>query len=147
MPHPLETYLTELRSTHLLRAATDETSGYPALKALLDAAGEGLKPKVRCVIQLANRGAGLPDGGLFTAEQFRRADGGGWPQGQAPARGAIEAKKVGDDLEGLIGSPQVRRYLEEYGLLLLTNYRQFQLLSSDGSGDTRRLEGFNLISS
>jgi len=145
--HPLEAYLTELRNTHLLGAATDETSGYPALKALLDAAGEGLKPKVRCVMQLANRGAGLPDGGLFTAEQFRRADGAGWPEGQSPGRGAIEAKKVGDDLEGLIASPQVRRYLDEYGLLLLTNFRQFQLLARDGPGGTRRLEGFSLAGS
>jgi len=26
--------------------------------------------KVCCVIQLQNRGAGMPDGGLFTADQF-----------------------------------------------------------------------------
>jgi hypothetical protein len=51
-----------------------ETSFYPALERLLSDIGKGLSPKVRCVINLANRGGvGLPDGGLFSAEQFRRA--------------------------------------------------------------------------
>lgn len=52
-----------------------ETSFYPALERLLTAIGKTLSPKVRCVINLANRGAGLPDGGLFSADQFRRKTG------------------------------------------------------------------------
>ncbi len=34
--------------------------------------GKKLKPKVKYVLQLANRGAGKPDGGLFTADQFEK---------------------------------------------------------------------------
>lgn len=39
------------------------------------AAGAGLKPKVRAVMQLKNLGAGNPDGGLFTQDQFDRKTG------------------------------------------------------------------------
>lgn len=67
--NPLETYLTELREIHDSGVATGETSGYPALANLLNAVGHTLKPKVRCIIQLKNSGAGFPDGGLFTPDQ------------------------------------------------------------------------------
>ena len=81
--NPLETYLTELREIHDSGAATKETSGYPALANLLDAVGHSLKPKVRCLIQLKNSGAGLPDGGLFTPDQLKNTD------EQAPLLGLI----------------------------------------------------------
>jgi hypothetical protein len=47
-----------------------ETSYDPALSALLNEAGAALKPAVRCIINLANRGAGIPDGGFFTPDQL-----------------------------------------------------------------------------
>ena len=69
----------------------------PALERLLTDIGRTLFPKVRCVVNLANRGAGLPDGGLFSADQFRRIARDGEAKGnpfliQNPARGVIEAK-------------------------------------------------------
>jgi hypothetical protein len=64
--NPLEAYL---RSTG---AGVPETSYYPPLANLLNAVGQALTPRVRCVINLKNRGAGLPDGGLFTADQYQR---------------------------------------------------------------------------
>jgi hypothetical protein len=70
--NPTERYLTEIREVRSTRSNAPETSFYPALEGLLTAIGKTLSPKVRCVINLANRGAGLPDGGLFSADQFRR---------------------------------------------------------------------------
>jgi len=67
-----ERYLTDMGEIRGTRANVPETSFYPALERLLSDIGKSLSPKVRCVINLANRGAGLPDGGLFSADQFRR---------------------------------------------------------------------------
>jgi hypothetical protein len=73
MPENLiERYLTDMGEVRGTRSNVAETSFYPALERLLSDIGKSLSPKVRCVIHLANRGAGLPDGGLFSADQFRR---------------------------------------------------------------------------
>jgi hypothetical protein len=46
---------------------------------------------------LQNLGAGLPDGGFFTQEQFQKfADAALFP-GQNPARGVMEVKSTKDD--------------------------------------------------
>src|SRR5712691_9805833 len=68
----LEEYLAELKAIHATGAGVAETSYYPALCNLFNAVGKTLKPKVRCVMNLKNLRAGLPDGGLFTADQFQR---------------------------------------------------------------------------
>ena len=68
----IERYLTDIGYVRSTRSNVPETSFYPALERLLTDIGKSLSPKVRCVINLANRGAGLPDGGLFSADQFRR---------------------------------------------------------------------------
>lgn len=67
---PVESYLSELRDIRASGAAVPETSGYGALATLLAEVGGKLRPKVRCLINLQNAGAGIPDGGLFTANQF-----------------------------------------------------------------------------
>ena len=74
MSNVLETYLGELRDIRASGAAVKETSGYGALANLFNAIGHTLKPKVRCIIQLKNSGAGLPDGGLFTPDQLKKTD-------------------------------------------------------------------------
>ena len=138
--HPLETYLAEIAT---LRGATKETSGYPALANLLNAAGHTLKPRVRCVIHPKNSGAGIPDGGLFTPDQLKQHDEGEVFGELIPARGAIEVKSVGEDIAEFAESEQVEKYLAHYGQVLLTNYREFLLLKRIG-GKTHRLEGFQL---
>ena len=70
---PLEIYIQDLREIRSTGAGVKETSYYPALSNLLNEVGRHLKPRVRCVINLANCGAGLPDGGLFTPDQFQNA--------------------------------------------------------------------------
>ena len=59
MPTPLEAYLRELRETRSTGLSVKETSFYPALRDLLSAVGAGLKPRVRCTLQLGNQGAGF----------------------------------------------------------------------------------------
>ena len=105
---PLEAYLVEL-SANRLAGAVPETSGYGALATLLNEVGRHLKPKVRCVVNPANRGAGIPDGGFFVASQFEKGAADPLP-GQLPARGALEVKSVGDDVHAVAGGEQVRRW-------------------------------------
>jgi len=92
------TYFQDLRDIRSTGANVKETSFYPALSNLLNEVGKTLKPKVRCVINLANRGAGLPDGGLFTPDQFQRASGADWVPAQLPSRGPTAVKGTVDDI-------------------------------------------------
>ena len=138
----LEPYLAEL-SANRLAGSVPETSGYGALATLLNEVGHHLKPKVRCVINPANRGAGIPDGGLFTASQFEKGRAEPLP-GQLPARGALEVKPVSADVHAVAESEQVRRYLEKYRQVLVTTYREFVLVGYDADGQPTPLESYSL---
>jgi len=141
----LEAYLSEL-SANRLAGAVPETSGYGALAALLNEVGRHLKPRVRCVINPANRGAGIPDGGFFTQSQFQKGVSEPLP-GQLPARGALEVKPVEADVRTVAESEQVRRYLKTYRQVLVTSYREFVLVGYDAEGEARLLESCSLASS
>jgi hypothetical protein len=65
----LETYLENLFVIHSSGAGVKETSYYGTLDNLFNEVGKTLKPRVRCIINIANKGAGLPDGGLFTPDR------------------------------------------------------------------------------
>jgi len=54
-------------------AHTAETTFYTPLSNLLNSVGETLKPRVVFVAHPGNRGAGLPDGGLFPVANRRQA--------------------------------------------------------------------------
>jgi hypothetical protein len=128
MSHPVADYFNDLHQS--LGVGVPETSGYPALRNLLNAVGDTLKPKINAVIHPANQGAGIPDGGLFSAKELKKHG----PDSPAlfqlkPERGVIEVKPLDKDLSAFESSPQVRNYLEEYGQILLTNYRAFALWS------------------
>jgi len=130
----LERYLQELHEIRSSGEATGETSYYPALSELLDSVGSELKPKVRCILILKNRGAGHPDGGLFTKDQFQRLKDSQPLPGQKPGRGAIEIKSTSDDAWVTAEGDQVTKYWREYGQVLVTNYRDFVLLGRDAEG-------------
>jgi hypothetical protein len=51
--HPVETYLSELREIRSTGGGSAEISYYGALEALLNEVGRKLKPRVRCVHNLA----------------------------------------------------------------------------------------------
>jgi len=144
---PAESYFRELRDIRSSGAAVKETSYYPALSNLLNEVGKGLKPRVRCIIHLANRGAGLPDGGLFTAEQFQKSSDADPLSGQPPARGAIEVKPTKDDAWITADGEQVSRYWSKYRQVLVTNYRDFVLVGQDPEGRPAKLESFRLADS
>lgn len=106
---PLQQYLTELRDLRSTGATVKETSFYPALAALLNTVGSGLKPSVRCVVHTASVGAGIPDIGLFAADQFEKKSAHEPRSGQLPARGVVEAKGVADEVEVVAKSEQLKK--------------------------------------
>lgn len=143
--HPLESYLTELRDIRLSGGGVKETSYYPALSALLNEAGKG--PGVRCIINLRNTGAGIPDGGFFTKSQFPSRSADEPEEGQVPERGALEVKGIDDDVLAIAETDQVEKYLARYGQVLVTNLRDFVLVGSDHTGQRRVLEVFRIAKS
>jgi len=144
---PLQQYLTELRDLRATGATVKETSFYPALASLLNAVGVRLKPAVRCIVHVASTGAGIPDIGLFTADQFARRDVREPLPGQLPARGVVEAKAASEDVEPTARSEQVKKYLDRYGAVLVTNYRDFLLVVRDAAGRSIHAERHALAAS
>lgn len=145
--HPVETYLSHLARIHSTGAAVPETSYYGTLENLLNELGSKLKPKVRCVQQLKNTGAGSPDFGLYTANQFQRTKDEEPLPGVLPERGVIEAKPWSDDSFARTKSAQVSKYWDKYGLVLVTNFRDFVLVGRDEAGKPLRLETYRMASS
>ena len=140
----VEEYLSDLRRLRASGAATGERSTYPALANLLNAVGATLRPKVFCVSELADQGAGHPDFGLYAAPQVQR---GNPRKGQSPERGVVEVKSPTDDAWLTAQSDQVSRYWHRYRLTLVTNTRDFILLGEDAGGSPARLETFSLARS
>ena len=140
----VETYLDDLRRIRASGGATGERSSYGPLANLLNAVGATLKPKVFCVGELADQGAGHPDFGLYTAKQVQR----GRPrEGQAPERGVVEVKSSDEDIEAPAVREQVTRYWGRYRLVLVTNLREFGLIGPDPDGGEAMLESFRLAES
>ncbi len=145
-PHPLASYLADCRARRATGAVTPETSLYAPLEALLTAAGAALRPNVRAFMSLKNQGGTMPDGGLFTPDQFGK-DAAEAPPGQVPSRGVVECKPPTDDLLAVADSAQVSRYWDKYAQVLVTNYREFVLLGRDENGQRVRYEHFKLVDS
>ena len=140
----VEAYFTDLRLVRGSGGATDERSLYVPLANLLNAVGGALRPKVFCVQDLANQGAGHPDFGLYTTRQVQK----GKPKsGQKPERGVIEVKSVADDAWLTAASDQVTGYWKEYRQVLATNLRDFVLVGEDSACSPVRLETFRLAGS
>lgn len=138
------TYLHDLRDIRASGSAVKETSYYPALSTLLNTIGGELRPRVRCILTLKNRGAGIPDGGLFTADQIgKQAPSDAFPA-PLPARGVIEVKGTSDNVEVIAKTPQVQKYLDGYGQVLVTNYRDFLLVGRDAHGRPLPQERYTL---
>jgi hypothetical protein len=143
----LETYLTSLREIRSSGEAVDETSYYGALETILNEIGKSLKPRVRCILQLKNRGAGMPDVGLFTDDQLKKPKGEEKSPPQNPARGVIKIKPTSDDAWITASGEQVSRYWGKYRQVLVTNYRDFVFVGQDASGKPVKLESYRLADS
>lgn len=134
-------YFSDLRDKHGLGAGTPERSYYPAVAKLLDAIGQQLKPGVLCLSDLGNTGSGQPDFGLYVANQVQKGE----PRkGQVPERGVIEMKPVKDDAWLTADTKQVSKYWTAYGLVIVTNLRDFLILGKDEHGKVTKLESFRL---
>ena len=137
----VETYFGDLGRVRASGGATEERSSYGPLANLLNAVGVTLTPKVFCVGELADHGAGHPDFGLYGAPQVQK----GRPrEGQVPERGVVEVKAAGDDAWLTAAGDQVSRYWGRYRLVLVTNTRDFVLVGEDATGRPTKLETFRL---
>ena len=84
-----------------------ERTHYPALKALLDRPDHDIE----AVIEEKGNKAGIPD---FTVKQRQFVV------------GYVEAKEIGIDLDQIEKTEQLKRYLESFTNLVLTNYLEFR---------------------
>ena len=140
----VEAYFVDLGRVRASGGATGERSNYGPLANLLNAVGATLKPKVFCIGELADQGAGHPDFGLFAAKQVQR----GRPrEGQIPERGVVEVKSSDEEIQARAVREQVGRYWTRYRLVLVTNLREFALVGEDAQGHEASLETFRLAGS
>ncbi len=140
----VEAYFTELSRLHASGGATGERSSYGPLHGLLSAVGAALKPKVYCVQEPADQGAGHPDFALYAARQVQKGRARG---GQLPECGVVEVKSLEDDAWLTAEGDQVTRYWGRYRLVLVTNGRDFVLVGEDATGLPTMLEPFRLAGS
>ena len=140
----VEAYFADLRRVRASGGATGERSSYGPLANLLNAVGATLKPKVFCVGELAQQGAGHPDFGLYTAQQVQR----GRPrEGQLPERGVVEVKALTENTQAAQVRDQTTRYWARYHLVLVTNLRDFELLGPGSVSSEETLEAFRVANS
>ena len=86
----------------------------------------------------------MPDGGFFPKPSRREQRGNPEPEIlRNPERGVVEIKPAELNLDTLTNDEQIRRYLDQYGLVLITNLREFRLLKLD-AGTVRVLERYVL---
>ncbi len=139
-----ETYFADLGRVYASGGATGERSSYGPLHGLLNAVGAALRPKVHCVQEPADQGAGHPDFALYAARQMQK----GRPrEGQLPECGVVEVKPLADDAWLTASGDQVSRYWGRYRLVLVTNLRDFVLLGEDAAGRSAKLETLRLAES
>ena len=145
MTSAFKTFLDEMGEIRR-HGSSPETSYYTPLQNFLNEAGRHLKPKVLCVGQIPDEGAGKPDFGLYTVSRLGRGKPHGHELGPAapPDRGVIEVKPPEDDFDQFARGEQVQRYWERYGLVLVTNYRRFLLVGRDEAGRAVDLEHIEL---
>ena len=139
-----EEYFADLRRVRASGAATPERSLYGPLGDLLKTVGATLKPKVFCVQEPADQGAGHPDFGLYAAKQVQK---GAPREGQTPERGVVEVKSPADDAWLTAAGRQASRYWGRYRLVLVTNSRDFVLVGEDTHGKPATLETLRLAGS
>jgi hypothetical protein len=142
-PYSVTDYLNELRAIRSTGSATAETSFYPPAEKLLNASGQKLKPQILFSTQLRDQGAGMPDGGFFPQPSKKRRSAEP-PVLQNPERGVVEIKPADYNLDTLTNEPQTLRYLKQYGLVLITNLREFRLLQLTPAKTIKTLERYVL---
>lgn len=142
----LRDYLRGLARIHTTGEAVEETSYYGQLEKLLNVVGRRVTPSVTCVLTTRNRGAGIPDGGLFLHGPALEEAGRDVIAARAPERGVMEVKGLARDVRRIARSQQVRKYLDRYGKVLITTYREFLIVTLGDDGELVAGEVFTLAS-
>jgi hypothetical protein len=142
--HPLEKYLKKLAEDR--HHGVPETSHYHVLVALLSEVGGAGTPHLHCVPHPKSIGAGTPDIALFGMNQHLQCQADAALLEQLPEFGVVEVKPVENDLKRLVADGQVKKYLDRYGQVLATNYREFQMVLRDTAGAAAPGERFSLAS-
>lgn len=140
----LEIYLRHLSDIRSSGASVGEIDCRSALENLFDEVGKTLQPKVRCTIDRNLKGAGVPDGGFFSASQFRKVSDKAPLDLQNCDRGVIEIRETGEDIWHIIQSDRISRDWQQYGLVLVANYRDFILIEWDASSQPVLVERYRL---
>jgi len=123
---PFKSYVAELQK-NLKSGQATEASHYAALKSLLEA----LDPGLQVIIEPKHIEVGHPD---FLVE--RKGQASDFPVG------LVEAKDIGEDLNAIEKTSQLKRYLHVENLIL-TDFLKFRLFH-DGSIPQRPGTGFGL---
>lgn len=109
----IQSYLKEIADI-IIRGDYREETFYPALKSFLEEYGKSIGKKKTAVTVLPKKTeAGNPD--------FRVWD------GEHEIVGYIEAKQPGTNLDQIVTSDQLKRYLKIFPNLILTDFYEFQL--------------------
>lgn len=127
----LSTYLGKIRMIQGSGLASDERSYYPALDALFQEVGAGLNPRVGPIHDVADQGAGHPD---YVLQVETTKD----------TRASVEAKPAFMEVDVISQSQQVKRYLDHYGLCLVTNLRAFALVRKTKNGTAETFMRYTL---
>jgi hypothetical protein len=123
----VETYLDRLQEIHRAAKGVKELSYRSALENLFAAIGDRLDPKVQVTHELADTGSGRPDFGFSETKSGNM-------------RGVVESKGPDEDVPQTADGAQVAKYWKQYGIVLVTNYRDFLLVACD-SNNKPRVEG------
>ncbi|WP_147472661.1 type ISP restriction/modification enzyme [Streptomyces triticirhizae] len=137
-PALLNAYFKDVVRLQRSGVGVPETSYYGSLERLLSGVGKSCSPEIAAVMHPGNVGAGIPDGGLFSAHQLSRA--GGKQSAfdrQLPTHGVVEAKPLESDLDKIADTQQIKKYLLRYGKVLLTNFREFALWTQTPQGPVK----------
>ena len=130
----VKSYFTDMRDVKESGGGTREESYYPPLNKLLNSIGATMPVRVKCVSQLRTQGADHPDFGLYSHKQKPK---------ELPKHGVVEAKGLSENLSDVFAGrhrDQMRKYLDRYSILIVTNYRQFFLFRSNNNGAPEPLE-------
>ncbi len=140
----LTNYLKRIREIRGMGMATNETSYYTPLENLLYQIGSNLLPRITVTSQLSSRSAALiprtsgtrsmPDFGFFREEN-------------QDLRGLVEAKGADEDVFRIAERPQIAKYLQVVPAVIITNYRDFLLVTRDSSGSVFHGPSYSLASS
>lgn len=137
----LATYLQRMIDIKSTGAATSEMSYYSALENLLNEIGRRFVPPIHCNGQLRNQGHDHPDFGLYSHNQINHGSNNVY---EIPKHGVIEVKPLSQHLDKLSSSDQFQKYLDGYGLVMVTNYREFRLYRKTSKNGHELLEAVEL---